>query len=532
MARSQAEPGKGSFWRIDPQSESKLVDQAFKRRRQRPPTASNSEHIRVCHSAEPSVSAFRSAPASPVSGSGLVTPDSLSREPSPSPSSENIESEVISAGVFGQMASPSGYLPIPMTTAAAAAEGAYLVSSKAFSSKSAPGSPHSSSSPLDLQQQALLNNVFASGGSKVYHFGLATPSSGGGVGVSAPTFQSPQTPSLIKVAPGVARPPPMPPSHVVSPLNTGIHPQPPHPPPPHEEQQLNNMNNSSAAATAAALALTSLQSKFEMLPQNELTELLQIQRQSLGYLAPEQQQHAWPSASSSTTDGLTALPMSRVVYCNAAGRPVPVPGSSFNAHAHHQEIKSSMQHTSTPTSVLVSHSSTVPLASPIEISSSQRVTTVPLVPSAALSSGSRPFDLLASAALAAAASSSSGCDPSSSSSVTPVSSVPISFGSGGSGSVIKMNSSAAASSSSPLHKMLPPSMKRPNQNDQPLFLHVQGGGPSPASNNNNHSQSPASATGSTSFANHETVATTTTGLEAADDHHDHEPSSKKFKQTN
>ena len=35
VARSQEEPGKGSFWRIDPASEAKLVEQAFRRRRQR-----------------------------------------------------------------------------------------------------------------------------------------------------------------------------------------------------------------------------------------------------------------------------------------------------------------------------------------------------------------------------------------------------------------------------------------------------------------------------------------------------------------
>lgn len=35
VARSQEEPGKGSFWRIDPTSEDKMVEQAFRRRRQR-----------------------------------------------------------------------------------------------------------------------------------------------------------------------------------------------------------------------------------------------------------------------------------------------------------------------------------------------------------------------------------------------------------------------------------------------------------------------------------------------------------------
>ena len=35
VPRSQEEPGKGSFWRIDPASEGKLVEQSFRRRRQR-----------------------------------------------------------------------------------------------------------------------------------------------------------------------------------------------------------------------------------------------------------------------------------------------------------------------------------------------------------------------------------------------------------------------------------------------------------------------------------------------------------------
>jgi len=35
VPRSQEEPGKGSFWKIDPQSEAKLIEQAFRRRRQR-----------------------------------------------------------------------------------------------------------------------------------------------------------------------------------------------------------------------------------------------------------------------------------------------------------------------------------------------------------------------------------------------------------------------------------------------------------------------------------------------------------------
>lgn len=35
VPRLQDEPGKGSFWRIDPNSELKLVDQSYRKRRQR-----------------------------------------------------------------------------------------------------------------------------------------------------------------------------------------------------------------------------------------------------------------------------------------------------------------------------------------------------------------------------------------------------------------------------------------------------------------------------------------------------------------
>ncbi|CAH0564603.1 unnamed protein product [Brassicogethes aeneus] len=77
VPRSQEEPGKGSFWRIDPQSESKLIEQAFRRRRQRGVS---------CFRAPFGLSS-RSAPASPshVSMSDMImTPtDCLSREGSP-----------------------------------------------------------------------------------------------------------------------------------------------------------------------------------------------------------------------------------------------------------------------------------------------------------------------------------------------------------------------------------------------------------------------------------------------------------------
>lgn len=111
VPRSQEEPGKGSFWRIDPSSEPKLVEQAFKRRRQRPMSCFRNQLN------------SRSAPASPNhSGnvSGLVTPESLSREPSPSP--EQMEGE------HGLMGPPASFLSVPNTD-------------NYKHSKSAPGSP-------------------------------------------------------------------------------------------------------------------------------------------------------------------------------------------------------------------------------------------------------------------------------------------------------------------------------------------------------------------------------------------------------
>ncbi|XP_051994454.1 forkhead box protein K1-like isoform X2 [Xyrauchen texanus] len=81
VPRSQEEPGKGSFWRVDPSSEAKLVEQAFRKRRQRGVS---------CFRTPFGPLSSRSAPASPThSGllsphsSGLQTPECLSRDGSP-----------------------------------------------------------------------------------------------------------------------------------------------------------------------------------------------------------------------------------------------------------------------------------------------------------------------------------------------------------------------------------------------------------------------------------------------------------------
>ncbi|XP_026096641.1 forkhead box protein K2-like [Carassius auratus] len=83
VARSQEEPGKGSFWRIDPSSEAKLMEQAFRKRRPRGVP---------CFRTPLGPLSSRSAPASPnhtgalsAHSSGVQTPDSLSREGSPVP---------------------------------------------------------------------------------------------------------------------------------------------------------------------------------------------------------------------------------------------------------------------------------------------------------------------------------------------------------------------------------------------------------------------------------------------------------------
>ncbi|XP_046735924.1 forkhead box protein K1 [Diprion similis] len=109
VPRSQEEPGKGSFWRIDPQSEAKLIEQAFRRRRQRGVP---------CFRAPFGLSS-RSAPASPshVGISGLMTPECLSREGSPGPESYPDSSVSSPAGQLTSQSAPGSpghpYAPPP-----------------------------------------------------------------------------------------------------------------------------------------------------------------------------------------------------------------------------------------------------------------------------------------------------------------------------------------------------------------------------------------------------------------------------------
>lgn len=89
VPRSQEEPGKGSFWRIDPASESKLTAQAFKRRRQRGVPCFRTPYGGL---------STRSAPASPSHVGGIFTPDCLSRDSSPIPEAAP-ETEVVSTSI-------------------------------------------------------------------------------------------------------------------------------------------------------------------------------------------------------------------------------------------------------------------------------------------------------------------------------------------------------------------------------------------------------------------------------------------------
>ncbi|XP_048465698.1 forkhead box protein K1 [Rhincodon typus] len=117
VPRSQEEPGKGSFWRIDPSSEAKLVEQAFRKRRQRGVS---------CFRMPFGPISSRSAPASPSHpgllsphSSGLQTPECLSREGSPISHDHDFTSSKLASvpeGRFSQSApgSPVSGQPVIM----------------------------------------------------------------------------------------------------------------------------------------------------------------------------------------------------------------------------------------------------------------------------------------------------------------------------------------------------------------------------------------------------------------------------------
>ncbi|MGH0177583.1 UNVERIFIED_CONTAM: hypothetical protein FKN15_075474 [Acipenser sinensis] len=147
VPRSQEEPGKGSFWRIDPASEGKLIEQAFRKRRPR------------------GVPCFRT-PLGPLSSSGVQTPESLSREGSPVPME-----------------------PEP----AAAVQPKLAVIQEARFAQSAPGSPLNSQPVLITVQRQLPQTI------KPVTYTVATP-------VTTSTSQQPvmQTVHLVHQLPTVS----------------------------------------------------------------------------------------------------------------------------------------------------------------------------------------------------------------------------------------------------------------------------------------------------------------------------------------
>ncbi|XP_035432155.1 forkhead box protein K1 [Spodoptera frugiperda] len=121
VPRSQEEPGKGSFWRIDPQSEGKLIELAFRPRRPR------GVQFRA-----PFGLSSRSAPTSPsqVGVSGLVTPEELSREPTPDLFPPEDQDQQINSSASQQRLSSNNSQSTQ-----------YLFPQRSGVSQSAPGSP-------------------------------------------------------------------------------------------------------------------------------------------------------------------------------------------------------------------------------------------------------------------------------------------------------------------------------------------------------------------------------------------------------
>ncbi|KAI5611451.1 forkhead box protein K2, partial [Silurus asotus] len=148
VPRSQEEPGKGSFWRIDPSTEGKLMDQAFRKRRPRGVP---------CFRTPLGPQSSRSAPASPnhtgalsAHSSGVQTPDSLSREGSPVPTDPE----------------PT---PASVSAPAAAVQPKLAVIQEARFAQNTPGSPVSGQPVLITVQRQLPQSL------KPLSYAVATP---------------------------------------------------------------------------------------------------------------------------------------------------------------------------------------------------------------------------------------------------------------------------------------------------------------------------------------------------------------------
>ncbi|XP_056308822.1 forkhead box protein K2 [Danio aesculapii] len=174
VPRSQEEPGKGSFWRIDPSSEGKLVEQAFRKRRPRGVP---------CFRTPLGPLSSRSAPASPnhsgvlsAHSSGVQTPDSLSREGSPVP----MDTEPVS-------------VPPPAAVAVAAVQPKLAVIQETRFTQNTTASPITTQPVLIAVQRPLTQNM------KPVTYAVAAP-------VSSSTSAQPlmQTVHVVHQIPAVA----------------------------------------------------------------------------------------------------------------------------------------------------------------------------------------------------------------------------------------------------------------------------------------------------------------------------------------
>ncbi|KAM9304897.1 forkhead box protein K1 [Gastrophryne carolinensis] len=149
VPRSQEEPGKGSFWRIDPTSEAKLIEQAFRKRRQRGVSAFRTPFGPL---------SSRSAPASPtypdlMTSSGLQTPESLSREGSPIPHEFGIRMASVPECRYSQSAPGSPVSAQPVIMAKPAQPSTFMAKPLAYMSASVLA-PQPTSHAIHVMQQA------------------------------------------------------------------------------------------------------------------------------------------------------------------------------------------------------------------------------------------------------------------------------------------------------------------------------------------------------------------------------------------
>ncbi|XP_029432194.1 forkhead box protein K1 [Rhinatrema bivittatum] len=183
VPRSQEEPGKGSFWRIDPASEVKLVEQAFRKRRQRGVS---------CFRTPFGPLSSRSAPASPTHpglmsprSSGLQTPECLSREGSPVQHDHDFGSKLASVPEYrySQSAPGSPVSAQPVIMAVPPRQSNLMAKPVAYMPASIVASQQPSGHAIHVVQQAptvTMVRVMTTSANSANGYIIANPSTTGG----------------------------------------------------------------------------------------------------------------------------------------------------------------------------------------------------------------------------------------------------------------------------------------------------------------------------------------------------------------